>query len=72
VKSLPKLKDPLLPAQPDDVLEYDEAWSLVLKKTNKRWLWTDVCRRTRQIIAFVIDKRSENICRRLWNKGPSR
>ena len=25
VKSLPKLKETLLPAKPDDVLEYDEA-----------------------------------------------
>ncbi|HLA08602.1 MAG TPA: IS1 family transposase [Anaerolineales bacterium] len=70
VKSLPKLKDTLLPAQRDDVLEYDEAWSFVLKKVNKRWLWTVMCRRTRQIIAFVIGDRSENTCRRLWNKVP--
>ena len=32
VKSLPKLKDTLLPAQPEDILESDEAWSFVLKK----------------------------------------
>ena len=70
MKSLPKLKDTLLPAQPDDVLEYDEAWSFVLKKINKRWLWTVMCRRTRQIIAFVIGNRSETTCRRLWNKVP--
>ena len=70
VKDLPKLKDTLLPAEPADVLEYDEAWSFVLKKTNKRWLWTVMCRRTRQIIAFVIGDRSEAICRRLWNKVP--
>ena len=70
MKSLPKLKDTLLPAQRDDVLEYDEAWSFVLKKVNKRWLWTVMCRRTRQIIAFVIGDRSENTCRRLWNKVP--
>ena len=70
MKSLPKLKDTLLPAQPDDILEYDEAWSFVLKKINKRWLWTVMCRRTRQIIAFVIGDRSQDTCRRLWNKVP--
>lgn len=70
VKSLPNLKDTLLPAEPDDVLEYDEAWSFVLKKINKRWLWTVMCRRTRQIIAFVIGDRSETTCRRLWSKVP--
>jgi insertion element IS1 protein InsB len=70
VKSLPKLKDTLLPAKPGDVLEYDEAWSFVLQKVNKRWLWTVMCRRTRQIIAFVIGDRSQETCRRLWNKVP--
>ena len=70
MKGLPKLKDTLLPAEPDEVLEYDQAWSFVLKKINKRWLWTVMCRRTRQIIAFVIGDRSENTCRRLWNKVP--
>ena len=70
VQRLPKLKDTLLPAKPEDVLEYDEAWSFVLKKVNKRWLWTVMCRRTRQIIAFVIGDRSEKTCRRLWRRVP--
>jgi IS1 family transposase len=70
VHGLPKLKDTLLPAQPDDILEYDELWCFVFKKSNKRWLWTVMCRRTRQIIAFVIGDRSEKTCRRLWNKVP--
>ena len=70
VQSLPDLKDTLLPSQPEDVLEFDEAWSFVFKKVNKRWLWTVMCRRTRQIIAFVIGDRSEDTCQRLWNKVP--
>jgi IS1 family transposase len=70
VKGLPKLKDTLLPAEADDILEYDEAWSFVLKKLNKRWLWTVLCRRTRQILAFFIGDRSEATCRRLWKKVP--
>jgi len=64
------VKDTLLPAKPEDILEYDEAWSFVFQKINKRWLWTVLCRRTRQIIAFVIGDRSENSCRRLWKKVP--
>ncbi len=72
VSSLPDLKDTLLPAQPDDVLELDEAWSFVLKKSSKRWLWTAICRRTRQIVAFVIGDRSEKTCRHLWNKIPDK
>lgn len=70
VKSLPDLQETVLPAKPDDILEFDEAWSFVLKKVNKRWLWTVMCRRTRQIIAFVIGDRSAKTCRRLWNNIP--
>ena len=70
VQSLPDLRDTLLPAQLDDVLEFDEAWSFVLKKINKRWLWTVMCRRTRQILAFVIGDRSKDTCRLLWWKIP--
>jgi IS1 family transposase len=70
IKSLPAFQTTILPARPDDVLECDEAWSFVLKKVNKRWLWTVMCRRTRQIIAFVIGDRSKKTCRRLWLKLP--
>jgi insertion element IS1 protein InsB len=70
VQGLPSLRSTLLPAQADGVLEFDEAWSFVRKKINKRWLGTVMCRRTRQIIAFVIGDRSEVTCRRLWCKVP--
>jgi IS1 family transposase len=70
VRSLPPLRATLLPAQPDEELELDEAWSFVFKKANKRWLWTVMCRRTRQILAFSIGDRSENTCRRLWKRIP--
>lgn len=72
VQALPALKNTLLPAEPDDVLELDELWSFVLKKSRKRWLWTAICRRTRQIVAFVIGDRSAKTCRRLWNKIPEK
>jgi IS1 family transposase len=52
------------------VLELDEAWSFVGKKSEKRWLWTALCRRTRQIVAFVIGDRSEATCRQLWEAIP--
>ncbi len=70
VRALPNLKDTLLPAKPGDVLELDELWSFVFKKDRKRWLWTAICRRTRQIVAFVIGDRSQKTCQRLWNKIP--
>jgi len=43
----------------DDVLELDELWSFVQKKSQKRWIWFAVCRRTKQIVAWVIGDRSE-------------
>jgi len=72
VQRLPDLKDTLVPPQPNDVLELDELWSFVCKKDAKRWLWIALCRRTRQVVAFVIGDRSDATCRKLWNKIPER
>ena len=70
VDTLPPLKTTLSPAQPDDRLEVDEVWSCVRKRAWKRWLWTVLCRRTRQIIAFVIGDHRELTCHRLWHRIP--
>ncbi len=67
---MPSIADTLLPAQADDQLELDEVWSFVLKRVNKRWLWTAMCRRTRQIVAFALGDRSEKTCRKLWEQIP--
>ena len=67
---LPSLRETLLPSEPNDVLELDEAWSFVAKKTDKRWIWTAMCRRTRQIIACVIGDRSAETCQKLWEAIP--
>ena len=48
----------------------DELWSFVGKKGEKRWLWAALCRRTRQIVAFVLGDRSERTCRLLWEAIP--
>jgi len=70
VHALPSLLETLLPAKANDVLELDEVWSFVGKRAEKRWLWTALCRRTRQIVAFVIGDHSEATCRRLWQAIP--
>ena len=36
----------------------------------KRWIWFAVCRRTRQIVAWVIGDPSEMTCRKLWRRIP--
>ena len=66
----PKLEETLLPVELEDVLEADEMWSFVYEKWNKRWRWTVMCRRTRQMIAFVIGDRSEAACSKLWELIP--
>ena len=50
--------DTLLPAENGDVLELDELWSFVQKKTQQLWLWVALCRRTRQIVAWTLGDRS--------------
>lgn len=62
----PSIEETLLPAEPQDVLELDEVWSFVYCRWNKRWLWTAICRRTKQIVAAVIGDRSAETCRQLW------
>lgn len=70
LKRLPKLRDTLLPAQAEDVLELDELLSFVSDKFFKRWLWTAQCRRTRQIVAYAIGDRSETTAKKLWKAIP--
>jgi IS1 family transposase len=53
------------------VLEVDEMWSFVQEHWQKRWLWTAMCRRTRQIIAYAIGDRSQKTCQLLWERIPS-
>jgi len=71
IQNLPEEADTLLPASPDDVLELDAVLSFVLKKDGTRWLWTAMCRRTRQIVAFAIGDRSKAACLRLWKAIPN-
>ena len=48
-----------MPGQNGDVLELDELWSFVEKKTQPVWLWIALCRRTRQIVAYTLGDRSQ-------------
>lgn len=70
VNALPSLKQTLPAPKAQDVLEVDDAWSVVRKRVNTRWLWTGLLRRTRHILAFVIGDPSERTCRRLWHSLP--
>jgi hypothetical protein len=63
--------DGVEPPEEGDILELDECWTYVRRRSNKRWLWVVLCRRTRQIVAFVIGDRSAQTCARLWAKIPA-
>jgi IS1 family transposase len=39
-------------------------------KKKTRWVWLALCRRTRQIVAYVVGDRSAATCRRLWQQLP--
>jgi IS1 transposase len=73
------LEDTLLlpPEAPQDdeddqqqALELDELWSFVYRKSDKVWVWLALCRKTRQVVAFVAGDRSRATCRRLWQAIP--
>ncbi len=71
---LPALSETLIMPDAGDedaaVLELDELWSFVAKKTRQAWIWIALCRKTRQVVAYVMGDRSEETCRRLWETIP--
>jgi insertion element IS1 protein InsB len=65
-QGLPSLENQLLPRATSDVLELDEVWSFVGSKENRVWLWTALCRETKQIVGYFLgDDRSEEGARAL-------
>ena len=61
----------LLPALPNDIIELDELWTFVVDKLHKVWLWTAVCRRTQQVVAYHLGDRDEKSCRQFYAKIPA-
>jgi insertion element IS1 protein InsB len=70
VSKLKRLKDMVSPAQSGDVVEVDEMWSFIGNKGQECWVWTAICRRTREIIAFATGDRSAKSARTLWRNIP--
>lgn len=70
IQRMPLLLETLLPFRWGDVLELDELWSFVAKKSEKRWIWLALSRRSRQIVAFYIGKRDKLACQQLWQRIP--
>ena len=70
IRRLPVFEDTLLPSQSGDVLELDELWSFVERKTQEVWLWLALCRRTRQVVACTIGDRSHEGAKSLREHVP--
>jgi insertion element IS1 protein InsB len=73
-EQLPALSETLVVPDANDadatILELDERWSFVLKKTHPAWVWIALCRKTRQVVAYAVGDRSERTCRTLWEAIP--
>jgi IS1 family transposase len=72
---LPALSETLVVPDANDaqatILELDELWSFVLKKTKQAWIWIALWRKTRQVVAYALGDRSEKTCRTLWEAIPA-
>jgi len=45
-------------------------WSFVQKKANERWVWFALCRRTRQVVSYVVGPRDWWRCHELYEGLP--
>ncbi len=53
---------------PGPEAQVDEQWSYVGNKENQRWLWYAIDSATGRILAFVLGKRTDDVCRALMEK----
>jgi IS1 family transposase len=71
---LPPLSETLVKPDEKDpeatIMELDELWSFVFKKSNQAWIWIVLCRKTRQVVAYAVGDRSKETCKKLWNALP--
>jgi len=60
----------LIPAEIDDIVEYDELWSFVGSKLYRFWLWIALCRRTKQVVAYHLGDRDYKSFCEFYQKVP--
>lgn len=64
-----ELRETLVETPGEKVLELDELWSLVYRKSEKVWVWLALCRETcQEVVAFVMGDRSRATCELLYGK----
>lgn len=69
--SIPDVSTTLVPYESGNVVEPDELWSYVYARANKCWVWIVLCKRTRQIISWVIGSRDVERCQSPWYLVPT-
>lgn len=52
------------------IIECDELWSYVGKKSNKQWVWLAIDRETREVIGVYVGDRSAQSAQALWDSLP--
>ena len=74
LQALPVVVEQEAPAAdaPPAVLELDERWTFVGKRTSKVWLWLAVERSSRRLVAWVLGCRGAATAQRLWQALPPR
>lgn len=53
------------------MLELDELGTYVGQRRHNVWLWLALCRRTRQVVAYVLGGRGRRTAKRLWRRIPA-
>jgi insertion element IS1 protein InsB len=52
------------------ILELDELWSFVTRKSNVVWVWLALERQTRRIVGLAFGDRTTETCQCLWQSLP--
>lgn len=69
-KALIPIAQTIQPLAERPILELDELWSFVLRKSQQVWIWIALERQTRRIVGLAFGDRSTTTCRKLWHSLP--
>ena len=66
VQNLPEVKESLLPAAPEEVLDLEEMWRGVRNKEQARWVWTAMAAEAATSSPWSLETEARATCLRLW------
>jgi IS1 family transposase len=68
---IPPISETIPVSKERPVLEMDEIWSFVGKKSNPVWIWLAIERQTRRTVGVAFGDRSAETCLNLWESIPA-